>query len=268
MGKQSKYVSRQPDENGIIHWSDEDNAVWRDLVDRQLKHIPGKACDEYMHGLELLNLPRDRVPQLHEVNAVLQETTGWQVAQVPALIPFDEFFRLLANKEFPVATFIRTREEFDYLQEPDIFHEIFGHCPLLTNPAFAHFTHQYGKLGLNATPKERVYLARLYWFTVEFGLLKTADGLRIYGGGILSSPGETDYSLYSDKPERLPLKPLDALRTPYRIDIMQPLYYTIESTDQLFEIADLDIMALVHEAMELGLFEPKFPPKEKLAANQ
>lgn len=266
MGKQSKYVSRIPDANGIIDWSDEENAVWHDLVERQLKHIPGKACDEYMHGLELLNLPQDRIPQLHEINAVLMRETGWQVAQVPALIPFDEFFRLLANKQFPVATFIRTREEFDYLQEPDIFHEIFGHCPLLTNPAFAHFTHKYGELGLAASPKERVYLARLYWFTVEFGLLKTPNGLRIYGGGILSSPGETEYAVNSDKPERLPLKPVDALRTPYRIDIMQPLYYTIESTDELFEIADLDIMALVEEAMELGLFEPKFPPKPKVDA--
>ncbi|RUO65486.1 Phenylalanine 4-hydroxylase [Pseudidiomarina planktonica] len=262
MGKQSQYVSKQPDANGIIDWSDEENAVWRDLVARQLRHIPGKACDEYMKGFELLDMAQDRIPQLHEINAVLQRETGWQVTQVPALIPFDKFFELLANREFPVATFIRTREEFDYLQEPDIFHEIFGHCPLLTNPAFAHFTHRYGQLGLAATPKERVYLARLYWFTVEFGLLKTPEGLRIYGGGILSSPGETDYSVGSDIPERHPLKPLDALRTPYRIDIMQPLYYTIESTEKLFEIADMDIMAMVHEAMELGLFEPKFPPKD------
>lgn len=259
--KESKYVSKQPDSDGIIHWTAEENQIWHDLVARQLEIIPGKACDEYMEGLRLLDMPNDRVPQLHEINQVLQETTGWQVAQVPALIPFDEFFRLLANKQFPVATFIRSREEFDYLQEPDIFHEIFGHCPLLTNPAFAHFTHQYGKLGYAASPKERVYLARLYWFTVEFGLLNTADGLRIYGGGILSSPGETRYALESDKPERNPLRPLDALRTPYRIDIMQPVYYTLDSVDQLFEIADMDIMALVEEAMELGLFEPKFPPK-------
>lgn len=260
MGKQSKYVSRLPEADGNIAWSAEDNAVWHDLVERQLKHIPGKACDEYMHGLQLLDLPQDRIPQLHEINRVLEATTGWQVAQVPCLIPFDEFFRLLANKQFPVATFIRTREEFDYLQEPDIFHEIFGHCPLLTNPDYAHFTHQYGRLGLAATPKERVYLARLYWFTIEFGLMQSADGLRIYGGGILSSPGETNYAL-SDVPERKQLVALDALRTPYRIDIMQPIYYTISSFKELFKIADQDIMALVHQAMELGLFEPKFPPK-------
>lgn len=261
--KQTQYVSREADARGIIHWSDEDNNVWRDLVARQLALIPGKACDEYMEGLRLLDLPTERIPQLHEVNDVLGEATGWQVAQVPALIPFDEFFRLLANKQFPVATFIRTREEFDYLQEPDVFHEIFGHCPLLTNPAFAEFTHLYGKLGYAASPKERVYLARLYWFTVEFGLIKNDDGLRIYGGGVLSSPGETEYALYSDKPERKPLTALDALRTPYRIDIMQPVYYTIESVDELFNIAKLDIMGLVREAMDLGLFEPKFPPKPK-----
>lgn len=260
--KSSQYVSKEPDANGHINWSEEENQIWHDLVARQLEIIPGKACDEYMEGLRLLDMPMNRIPQLYEINKVLAETTGWQVARVPALIPFDEFFRLLANKEFPVATFIRTREEFDYLQEPDVFHEIFGHCPLLTNPAFAHFTHQYGKLGYAATPKERVYLARLYWFTVEFGLLKTQEGLRIYGGGILSSPGETRYALESDTPERQPLTPLDALRTPYRIDIMQPIYYTIEHVDELFEIADMDIMAMVHEAMELGLFAPKFPPKD------
>ena len=262
----TQYISREADAHGIIDWSDEDNAVWHDLVERQLKLIPGKACDEYMAGLELLDLPRDRVPQLNEINRVLGATTGWQVAQVPALIPFDEFFRLLANRQFPVATFIRSREEFDYLQEPDIFHEIFGHCPLLTNQAFADFTHLYGKLGLAATPKERVYLARLYWFTVEFGLLSTDQGLRIYGGGILSSPGETEYAVNSKVPERKPLTVLDALRTPYRIDIMQPLYYTIESVDALFKIAEQDIMAAVHQAMELGLYEPKFPPKMPKAA--
>lgn len=264
--KQSNYVSKQPDANGVIHWTAEENTIWHDLVVRQLNIIPGKACDEYMEGLRLLDMPKDRIPQLHEINAVLLATTGWQVVQVPALIPFDEFFRLLANKQFPVATFIRTREEFDYLKEPDIFHEIFGHCPLLTNPAFAHFTHQYGKLGYAADAKERVYLARLYWFTVEFGLMQTAQGLRIYGGGILSSPGETQYALESEQAERKPLNPLDALRTPYRIDIMQPIYFTITDTQKLFEIADMDIMGLVHEAMELGLFEPKFPPKPKSAA--
>lgn len=267
MSKSTQYVSRQPDANGVIHWSDEENLVWHDLVVRQMEIIRGRACDEFMHGLELLNLPQDRIPQLEEVNQVLAKTTGWQVAQVPALINFDEFFKLLANKQFPVATFIRSREEFDYLQEPDIFHEIFGHCPLLTNKAFAHFTHTYGKLGYAASKQDRVYLARLYWFTVEFGLLKQADELRIYGGGILSSPGETLYALESDKPERHDMVALEALRTPYRIDIMQPVYYTLQGLDDLFGLAEMDMMALVEQAKQLGLHTPKFPPKPQKIAS-
>lgn len=262
----TQYVSHLAGPDGKIAWSEEENNIWRDLYSKQLEIIPGRACDEYMHGLELLNLPSDRVPQLDEVNQVLAETTGWQVVQVPSLINFDEFFRLLANKQFPVATFIRTREEFEYLQEPDVFHEIFGHCPLLTNPAFAHFTHVYGKVGYAASKQDRAFLARLYWFTVEFGLVKTANGLRIYGGGVLSSPGETIFALESEKPERLPLVALDVLRTPYRIDIMQPIYYIIESFNTLFELADMDIIALVEEAKSLGLHPPKFPAKEKLAS--
>ncbi|WP_332874235.1 phenylalanine 4-monooxygenase [Bowmanella yangjiangensis] len=267
MSKSTQYVSRQPDANGVIHWSDEENQIWHDLVERQLQIIRGRACDEFMHGLDLLNLPHNRIPQLHEVNEVLARETGWQVGQVPALINFDEFFKLLANKQFPVATFIRTREEFDYLQEPDIFHEIFGHCPLLTNKAFAHFTHTYGKIGYAASKQDRVYLARLYWFTVEFGLLKQADSLRIYGGGILSSPGETLYALESDKPERHDMVPLEALRTPYRIDIMQPVYYTLNGLDDLFGLAEMDMMALVEEAKQLGLHAPKFPPKPQKMAS-
>lgn len=266
MSKATRYVSRQSDAKGMINWSEEDNAVWRDLVARQLEIIQGRACDQFMHGLELLGLPADRIPQLVEVNKVLERETGWQVAEVPALINFDEFFRLLANKRFPVATFIRTREEFDYLQEPDIFHEIFGHCPLLTNPAFAHFTHTYGKLGYAASKQDRVYLARLYWFTVEFGLLRQQGDLRIYGGGILSSPGETIYALESDKPERYDMDPVEALRTPYRIDIMQPVYYVLDNLDELFGIADMDIMALVERAKSLGLHKAKFPPKEQIAS--
>lgn len=266
MAKSTQYKSHPAGPDGTVKWSDEENKIWQDLVERQLEIIENRACDEFMQGLKELNLPHDRVPQLAEVNEVLKEATGWQVEQVPALINFDKFFQLLANKQFPVATFIRSREEFDYLQEPDVFHEIFGHCPLLTNPAFAHFTHTYGKLGLAASKEDRVYLARLYWFTVEFGLLKSASGTRIYGGGILSSPGETVYALESEEAERHPLNPLDVLRTPYRIDIMQPVYFLLESFDSLYDISELDIMSLVQEAKRLGLHPAKFPPKEKLAS--
>ncbi len=266
MSKGTQYQSKQSDENGIIHWTDEENQIWSELYDRQITLLPGRACQQYMDGIELLGMPTDRIPQLKDIDEVLLKTTGWRTAEVPALINFTKFFTLLANKQFPVATFIRSREEFDYLQEPDIFHEVFGHCPLLTNEAFAHFTHTYGKLGLAASKEDRVYLARLYWFTVEFGLLKTQDGLRIYGGGILSSPGETRYALESTAAQRQDLTPLDVLRTPYRIDIMQPLYYVLEQFDDLFSLAEMDIMALVEQAKTLGLFEPLFPPKEKIAS--
>ncbi|MCC4264560.1 phenylalanine 4-monooxygenase [Oceanimonas baumannii] len=258
----STYVARKPGPDGNIHYTEEENAVWQTLMTRQLNCVQHRACNEYLTGLARLDLPRDRIPQLDEINRVLQPATGWRVARVPALISFDRFFELLASQQFPVATFIRRREDLDYLQEPDIFHELFGHCAMLTHPAFARFTHIYGQLGQNATPRERGFLARLYWFTVEFGLLNTLEGRRIYGGGILSSPGETQYAFESDKPEFRPFNMLDVLRTPYRIDIMQPIYYVLDSLDDLFAIAGMNIMAEVHKAQQMGLFAPTFTPKQ------
>jgi phenylalanine-4-hydroxylase len=266
MSKNTRYKSHQPDENGKVNWSAQENKVWASLIQKQLGLLKGRACDEYLHGLKLLDLPPEHIPQLAEINSVLIKATGWQVKQVPSLINFDDFFNLLANKQFPVATFIRSNEEFEYLQEPDIFHEIFGHCSLLTNPAFAHFTHTYGKLGYAASKEDRAFLARLYWFTVEFGLVETPDGTRIYGGGILSSPGETIHAVESDDCVHMPMQPIDALRTPYRIDIMQPIYYVLKSFDSLFEIAEMDIMALVQQAKTLGLHTPRFLPKDKQAS--
>jgi len=264
MAKGTKYLSRTPDDRGIIQWSGEENKIWQELITRQLSCIKDKACDEYFDGLKKLNLPSDRIPQLHEVSEVLQATTGWQCYPVPALIGFGEFFKLLSEKKFPVATFIRSREEMDYLQEPDIFHEIFGHCPLLTNPSFANYTEAYGKMGLNATKEQRVFLARLYWFTIEFGLLDTAKGLRIYGGGVLSSPSETTYALEDKTVVRRPFDILDVLRTPYRIDIMQPIYYLLTKVSDLDEIRRFeveDIMELVAKAKMLGLHDARFPIK-------
>ena len=258
MKKPSTYKARKPDPSGFIRYSAEEHKTWGILYDRQMKVLPGRACSEFLDGLELLNLPSDRIPQLSEVDEGLQKTTGWGVARVPALISFDRFFKLLSERKFPVATFIRTRDDLDYLQEPDIFHEIFGHCPLLTNQDFADFTATYGRLGLEASKEERVYLARLYWMTVEFGLLSTSEGLRIYGGGILSSYSESLYCLDSDKPVRKAFDALEALRTPYRIDILQPLYYLLDDLSGLHELAAMNIMSLVHEAMKLGLHAPLF----------
>lgn len=225
----TKYISKPPCPKGFVTWDAWENKVWNTLITRQAKAIEGRACKDYINGLKILNLPTDRIPQLPEISEVLTKHTGWKIEPVPALISFDKFFKLLSEKKFPSATFIRTQEELDYLQEPDIFHEIYGHCALLTNPYFADFTARYGELGAKATDEERRYLARLYWFTVEFGLIKEDDQMKIFGGGILSSIGETKYSLEDPSVDRRPMEMLDALRTPYRIDIMQPIYYYIKS---------------------------------------
>jgi len=270
------YLSHQPDSQGHIHYSDDENAMWQALLTRQAKQIPNRACSAYLEGLEKLNLPSMHIPQLHDIDEILQATTGWQTAAVPALISFGKFFKLLANKRFPVATFIRRFEDMDYIEEPDVFHEIVGHCPLLTHPAFTAFNETYGKLGLDASKEERWFLARLYWFTIEFGLVGShPDNRRIYGGGILSSPSETIYTLNGsdtlqqsnhqqqpqNQPEHRAFDLLDVLRTPYRIDHIQPIYYVIDDLDALFDIVDSDIMGKVKQAMALGLFEPTYAPK-------
>src|SRR3990167_8198256 len=169
--KENVYVAKPADEKGFAIYTDEENAVWQQLFSQQHTIIQNRACDEYLMGLDQLNLQRDRIPQCQEVSRVLQTKTGWVLEPVPALISFDYFFELLSTRRFPVATFIRRKEDLNYIKEPDIFHEIFGHCPLLTNPAYSKFVHAYGKLGLNATKEERVLLARLFWFTAEFGLI-------------------------------------------------------------------------------------------------
>ena len=270
------YLSHQPDSQGHIHYSDDENAMWQALLTRQAKQIPNRACSAYLEGLEKLNLPSTHIPQLNDIDQILQATTGWQTAAVPALISFGKFFKLLANKRFPVATFIRRFEDMDYIEEPDVFHEIVGHCPLLTHPAFAAFNETYGKLGLDASKEERWFLARLYWFTIEFGLVGShPDNRRIYGGGILSSLSETVYALNGsdtlqqsnhqqqpqNQPEHRAFDLLDVLRTPYRIDHIQPIYYVIDDLDALFDIVDSDIMGKVKQAMALGLFEPTYAPK-------
>lgn len=259
MPKSTTYTSKVPGTGGHIAYDDDEHAVWRDLIERQLPMLPDRVCDEYIAALELMQLPRDRVPQLAEVSRVLRAHTGWSVHPVPALIGFGEFFELLASKRFPAATFIRRREDLDYLEEPDVFHEIFGHTPLLTDYRFAAFTEAYGKAGLAASPRDRAMLARLFWFTVEFGLCRSADGLRSYGAGIVSSPGELVYALESDTPERLPFDPVEALRTPYRIDIFQPVYFVLDDFDQLFELAQADLGALIRDARRRGMRAPRFP---------
>lgn len=262
MSKDKKYASRSPDQNGIIHYSDEEHSVWHDLITTQYPMLADHACNEYVQALHLMDFPHDRIPQLHEVSEVLLDYTGWSVAPVTALIDFTSFFKLLAARKFPAATFIRSREEMDYLEEPDIFHEIFGHTPLLTDYRFAAFSEAYGKAGLAADKRDHAMLARLFWFTVEFGLIRTSDGLRSYGAGIVSSPGELKYALESEVPKRKQLEPVDALRTPYRIDIYQTVYFIINSFDELFELAQQDLIGLVNQARSLGMHAPTYPLKE------
>jgi phenylalanine-4-hydroxylase len=262
MAKNSKYTAKVPDANGIIHYSEEEHRIWHELITTQFPMLPGRACDEYIQAMHLMDFPHDRIPQLHEISAVLQDYTGWSVTPVPALIDFTRFFELLASRRFPAATFIRSREEIDYLQEPDIFHEIFGHTPLLTDYRFAAFSEAYGKAGLAADKRDHAMLARLFWFTVEFGLIRTGQGLRSYGAGIVSSPGELVYALESEIPVHKRMEPVDVLRTPYRIDIYQTVYFIIEDFDELYELAQRDLVSLIRDARRLGMHPPTFPLKD------
>ncbi len=255
----SNYVAKLPDENGWIAYTEEENKTWQFLIHRQMEVVQNRACDAYLQGLKLLNMPSDRIPQCLEISAAMGDATGWSVEPVPALIPENEFFALLAARKFPAASFIRRRDEIDYLKEPDIFHEYFGHCPMLTDSRCADFMQCYGEIALKANSLDRSYLARLYWFTVEFGLIQTKDGIRIYGGGILSSKGETVYCLEDNKVIRKPFDIIEALRTPYRIDIMQPIYFVIQDFSELYQLTEIDLLAKIHLAQDLGDYSPMFP---------
>ena len=256
----TKYVSKQPNSSGLIDWAPAENQTWQTLVERQTEIVKTRACAEFLEGLERIQFSKTHVPQHTEINRRLKDFSGWEVEVVPALIPAKEFFTLLANKKFPAASFIRIPEELDYIQEPDIFHEFYGHVPLLTFKDYANFMEEFGKLALSADPKDRRRLFRIFWFTVEFGLLNTEEGIRAYGGGMLSSIHETVYSVEGPKALRVPFDPLTALRTPYRIDIPQPLYYVLNKFDDLYKILDFDLMGLLEESKALGDFEPLFEP--------
>lgn len=253
----SRYIAKTPNEQGFIEFNTIENDTWQRLYARQQQIIQERACDEFILGLEKIRFSPHRIPQCPEIDAQLAHMTGWGVHPVPALIPSDEFYNLLKNCRFPVATFIRRPEDFDYLKEPDLFHEYFGHCPLLTNQAYADFIEWYARYALeqSSAPKRRLLL-RLFWFTIEFGLFKTPVGWRIYGGGILSSPGETVYAVESAVPERRPFVLQDVLRTPYRYDIMQPIYYYLHSFDDLYQLMQLDLNVYLDEALQKGDFEP------------
>lgn len=219
-------------------YSATDHEVWGQLFRRQREILAGRACREFLDTQDAMGMGDQQIPKFSELNEQLQAKTGWTLVGVEGLLPELTFFEHLANRRFPVTWWIRKPEQLDYLSEPDLFHDLFGHVPLLMNPVFADYMQAYGRGGVKAHgigPEALAQLTRLYWYTVEFGLINTAEGLRIYGAGIVSSKGESIYSLESAAPNRIGFDLLRVMRTRYRIDTFQKTYFVIDSFGQLFD---------------------------------
>ncbi|MCW5751014.1 MAG: phenylalanine 4-monooxygenase [Alphaproteobacteria bacterium] len=232
----------------VAAYTTQDHATWRHLFERQGELLRGRACEEFLDGLHGLGIAAGGIPDFERLSEVLEKATRWRIVAVDGLVPDLIFFRHLANRRFPVTWWIRRPEQLDYLQEPDVFHDIYGHVPLLMNPVFADYMQAYGEGGLKAADLGALtYLARLYWYTVEFGLIRRTDGLRIYGSGILSSKGESIYCLESPLPNRLPFDLLRVMQTDYRIDDFQSTYFVIEDFQQLFEATRPDFTPYYQE---------------------
>ena len=228
-----------------------DHETYRRLYARQSALLPGLACDEFIAALPLLGAST-LIPRFDDINERLYKATGWQVVAVPGLIPEVPFFTQLANRKFPITDWIRKPEEFDYIVEPDIFHDLFGHVPLLFDPVFADHMQAYGAGGLKAHGLGACeQLARLYWYTIEFGLMRQKDGLRAYGAGILSSPGELVHAIKSAEPHRIALDLLRCMRTRYNIDSYQQTYFVIDSFQQLFDMTAPDFAPLYAQLKSL-----------------
>jgi len=216
-------------------YSADEDAIWNALFERQMDILPGRACSAFMAGLQKLHLNRGGVPEFARLSEELGALTGWSVVPVPMLIPDHVFFWHLANRRFPAGNFIRGRDQFDYIQEPDVFHDVFGHVPLLTDPVFADYMQEYGRAGWKAMRYNRLKaLGALYWYTVEFGLMLEQGALRIYGAGILSGPREAVFALEGRSPNRIMLNVDRVMRTDYVIDDLQPTYFVIESFSDLY----------------------------------
>ena len=236
-----------------------DHDTYRRLYERQSALLPGLASEAFIAALPSLGA-REQIPRFEDINERLHRATGWEIVAVPGLIPEVPFFTLLANRKFPVTDWIRTPEELDYIVEPDIFHDLFGHVPLLFNPVFADYVQRYGQGGLKAHGLGACeMLSRLYWYSIEFGLIREAGGLRAYGAGILSSSGELPYAVQSPEPQRLPLQLERTMRTRYKIDSYQQTYFVIDSFEQLFDMTAADF-APVYERLR-GL--PEFAADER-----
>jgi phenylalanine-4-hydroxylase len=240
-------------------YSAAEHDLYRRLYERQAAQLPGLACEEFIAAVKHLGSP-SQIPRFDELSDKVYRATRWEVVAVPGLIPEEAFFALLAQRKFPVTGWIRKPEEFDYVVEPDVFHDLFGHVPLLFNPMFADYMQAYGAGGLKASRLESCeYLARLYWYTVEFGLINTPAGLRAYGAGVLSSAGELRHSVTSPQPQRLGFDLERIMRTRYKIDSYQATYFMIDSFRQLFEATAPDftpLYARVSQQDELAADEP------------
>jgi phenylalanine-4-hydroxylase len=242
------HAPRKPDWTIDQDWASytpQEHDRWNRLFARQAKVLPGRACDAFLAAKRKLELSREGIPDFAELSARLAALTGWRVVPVAGLIPDDAFFDHLANRRFPAGAFIRPEHELDYLSEPDVFHDVFGHVPLLADPVYAQFLEAYGKGGQRALRRGQLHnLARLYWYTVEFGLLATPQGLRIFGAGILSSPGESVFALEDSSPNRIAFDLERIMRTRYVISDYQQSYFVVESFEQLLEQCYQDFGAL------------------------
>ncbi|MBI1330397.1 MAG: phenylalanine 4-monooxygenase [Alphaproteobacteria bacterium] len=243
------------------HWeryTPGEHGVWRTLFERQSKVLPGRACSEFLDGLKRLELVPDQIPDFERASDKLEKITGWRTVAVPSLVPDDIFFDHLANKRFPVGQFIRRADQLDYIEEPDVFHDFFGHVPMLAHPVFADYMQAYGKGGQRALTEFGMLknLARLYWYTVEFGLIENGEGLRIYGSGIVSSRAESIYSVESPSPNRIYFDLERVMRTDYRIDDFQESYFVIRSFDDLFAATYQDFAPLYARLRSGGTYKP------------
>jgi phenylalanine-4-hydroxylase len=235
-------------DQGWSNYTAAEHATWKTLFERQTKLLPGRACDEFVQGMRDLPMGANEIPDFERLSEVLLPRTGWQVVAVPGLVPDDVFFEHLANRRFPAGQFIRKPHELDYLEEPDVFHDVFGHVPMLMNPAMADFIQAYGVGGLRAQKLGKLAnLARVYWYTVEFGLVKQADGLRIYGAGIASSFSESIFALDDASPNRVAFDLPRVMQTDYRIDDFQETYFVINHLDDLLALAKIDFAPLYEQ---------------------
>ena len=239
-------------------YSASEHAVWDRLYARQTDMLKDRACAAFRQGVEHLRLSEKGIPNFEELSDRLSSRTGWRVVAVPGLVPDEVFFEHLANRRFVAGRFIRKPEQLDYLQEPDVFHDLFGHVPLLSDPVFADYMQAYGEGGLKALRLNALEkLARLYWYTVEFGLIAESSGLRLYGAGILSSFGESRFALEDSSPNRVRFDLMRVMRTHYRIDDYQQTYFVIDNFDQLLhQTRDADFTPLYRDLEKLPDLAP------------